>query len=198
MRITGGTFRSRILKAPRGRTTRPTPDRVREALFSSLLSQTHLEGMRMLDLYAGTGSLCLEALSRGATHATFVEQSSSALTALHHNIRSLGVAERVQVMHTSAQKGLERLQGSPPFDLIFVDPPYQEVSTGRVHGTVSLVWRGRLLSEQGYLILEHAARDIPPDFHPLTCTASKRYGDTMLSFYRSVPRAPSPGVHLAP
>src|SRR5580698_8823990 len=115
MRITGGAFRSRALRAPRGQATRPTSDRVREALFGILSSAGALDGVRVLDLYAGTGALALEALSRGASDATLVEGAREALDAIRANVKSLAVEDRVRVVAGDVREAVRRLRG--PFDL---------------------------------------------------------------------------------
>src|ERR1700723_2294722 len=98
MRITGGSLRSRAIRAPRGHSTRPTSDRVRESLFGILESAGRVEGARVLDLYAGTGALALEALSRGAARAVLVESSRDALAVVRGNVASLGMEERARVV----------------------------------------------------------------------------------------------------
>lgn len=121
MRIIAGQFRGRTLEAPKGQSTRPTGDRVREALFSMLASRVgSFEGLRVADLYAGSGALGFEALSRGAAFATFVETDPSAQAAIKANAAKLGVAERVRILGGSALA----LPRSDPFELIFADPPY--------------------------------------------------------------------------
>ena len=105
MRVTGGIFRSRALRAPRGTTTRPTSDRVREAMFSMLVSDGLIEeGARILDLYAGSGALGLEALSRGAGEAVLVEQGRDALAAIRENVEALDVADRVRVVAARVER----------------------------------------------------------------------------------------------
>ena len=133
MRITGGTFRSRPLRAPRGDRTRPTSDRVREALFSILGAHRSLAGARVLDLYAGTGALALEALSRGAAHATVVESGAEAVAALRANVHSLGLADSVRIVTTPVERAAARPSSTDaPFDLVFADPPYALVRSGKV------------------------------------------------------------------
>src|ERR1700722_18144498 len=124
MRITGGTLRSRQLQAPRGASTRPTSDRVREALFGILGSAGALAGARVLDLYAGTGALTFEAISRGATRATVVESSREALVALRANVASLGLQAHVRVVAGSVHASLARIGRDGPFDLVLADPPW--------------------------------------------------------------------------
>src|SRR5689334_16825570 len=128
MRITGGRWRSRALQAPRGMTTRPTSDRVREALFSMLVSDGLLgdeDGPRVLDLYSGSGALAFEALSRGASSAVLVEQGRDALAAIRDNARSLEAEGLVRVVAGKVDRVLEKLEG--PFGIVFVDPPYADV-----------------------------------------------------------------------
>jgi 16S rRNA (guanine966-N2)-methyltransferase len=121
VRIIAGDWRGRTLVAPQGVATRPTGDRVRETLFSMLTSRLgSLEGLRVADIYAGSGALGLEALSRGAASALFVEQNPSALAAIRANIAALGAESRTDVVARSA----ESLPKQQPFHLIFADPPY--------------------------------------------------------------------------
>src|SRR5688500_15703510 len=121
MRIIAGEWRGRKLVAPAGMDTRPTADRTRETLFSMLASRLgSFEDLRVADLYAGSGALGLEALSRGAAFACFVEQDASAVAAIRSNAATLGAGIRAQVMSRSAAT----LPASQPFDLIFADPPY--------------------------------------------------------------------------
>lgn len=153
MRIIAGQFRGRILDAPPGLATRPTADRVREALFSMLLSRIgSFEGLRVADLYAGSGALGLEAISRGAAHATFVESGPRASRAIKHNAERLGVLDRVRVFGGSATA----LPPSGPFDLIFADPPYQAGSGSQVARAVAGAdW----LASGGWMAVETAKRD---------------------------------------
>ncbi len=188
MRITGGVFRSRTLQAPRGSATRPTSDRVREALFSLLTAAGFFPGRggKVLDLYAGTGSLALEAISRGAESAVLVEDARPALACLAENVRALGVADRVSVVASHVERALARLEG--PFDLVFMDPPYAHV---RQPAFATLLNRtGVVLTEEGLCVLEHATSDavLAPD--SLTLEQHRRYGDTSLSLFRRTSREP--------
>ena len=123
MRIIAGNWRGRPLIAPKGTETRPTADRTREALFSMLVSRLGtLDGLRVLDLFAGSGALGLEALSRGAAHCTFVEQDSAALDALRTNIAKLGAAPQCDVR---AQSVMALGPAIAPYDLLLLDPPYR-------------------------------------------------------------------------
>ena len=179
MRITGGEFGSRALKAPRGSATRPTSDRVREALFSILGARGALTG-RVLDLFAGTGALGLEALSRGAEAVVFVERSREALVALQANVDALGVRGRVRVLSVPVERAGRALEGER-FDLVFADPPYADVKSGvalRALESVAVPVLG------GLLVLEHASRDAPPAIAGLAHDEARTYGDTAVSFYR--------------
>lgn len=122
MRIVSGEWRGRKLAAPEGMATRPTADRVRETLFSMLASRLgSFEQLRVADLYAGSGALGLEALSRGAAFACFVEQDPRAISAIRTNVEALGAGQRSRILARSAQA----LPPEQPFDLIFADPPYE-------------------------------------------------------------------------
>ena len=134
MRIIAGRFRGRPLQAPAGQATRPTADRVREALFSMLASRLgSFESLRVADLYAGSGALGLEAISRGAAHATFVEKDPKAQAAIKANAGKFEIAEQVRIVGGSALS-LPRSHG---FDLIFADPPYAPRSGSAVVKSVS-------------------------------------------------------------
>ena len=180
MRVTGGVFRSRALRAPRCMATRPTSDRVREAIFSMLASDGLIEeGARVLDLYAGSGALGLEAVSRGAT-AVLVEQGRDALAAIRDNVRSLDVADRVQIVGGRVERAVKDVAG--PFDIVFLDPPYADVKTP---GFVAVLEAAAgLLADQGALVLEHASGDLPPIVARLALDRTRVYGDTAVSLFR--------------
>jgi len=153
VRIIAGQLRGRMLEAPSGLATRPTGDRVREALFSMLASRVGpFEGLRAADLYAGSGALGFEALSRGAVFATFVETDGSAQAAIKGNAVRLGVAERVRIFGGSALV----LPRSEPFDLIFADPPY---APGSGSGIVKAVSDAGWLAAGGWMSVETDRRD---------------------------------------
>lgn len=183
MRITGGVFRSRALVAPRGQETRPTSDRVREALFSMLASSGAFEGTpgpRVLDLYAGSGALALEAISRGASAATVVESGRAALASIGENIRALDVESQVSVLALRVDRALPRLEGL--FDIILVDPPYAEVNSPSFRKTLGEA--ARRLENSGLFVLEHAATDEPEAPEGLIVDRRRRHGDTILSLFR--------------
>lgn len=186
MRISGGIHRSRRLVAPRGASTRPTSDRVREALFAILEARGALAGARVVDFFAGTGALGLEALSRGATFATFVESDRRALEALAHNLDALGERARARVVPLAASRAAIALAGEGA-TLVFCDPPYAELASA-VELLASAA-RGRVLGDDATVVLEHASRDAPRvDATCLQATDARRYGDTTLSFYSTLPR----------
>ena len=187
MRISGGVHRSRQLVSPRGSSTRPTSDRVREALFSILDSRGVLEGARVIDFYAGTGALGLEALSRGAAHATFVDNDRRALEALARNIDALRERPRTRVVPQAAVRAAATLAGEEA-TLVFCDPPYADVP--RADGVAKLLAAlesdpGHVLRENALVVLEHATRDklSLPAGSKLREEDARVYGDTTLSFY---------------
>lgn len=150
MRIIAGAWRGRAIEAPPGTATRPTSDRTREALFSMLASRLGtFEGLRVADLFAGTGALGLEALSRGAARCTFVETDRKAIEALRRNIDKLGAGERADVR---AQSALHGIPG--PFDLVLMDPPY-----GSGFGAQALAALGDALAPGAWISLETGARE---------------------------------------
>ena len=156
--------------------TRPTTDRVREALFSILQGRVDWDGCRVLDLYAGTGALGLEALSRGAAEVCFVESRRDAIVVLRGNVESLGVATRTRII----EKNVERVGGdfTASFDVIFVDPPYAAVPTAAQQLSE---WIAPLCA--GVLVFEHAGSSTAPEVAGLTRYDTRNYGDSALSFF---------------
>ena len=150
MRIVAGQFRGRPLESPPGLGTRPTADRVREALFSMLASRLgSFDDLRVADLYAGSGALGFEALSRGAAHVTFVEIDAKAQSAIKANAERLGVADRIRILGGSAVT----LARSDPFDLLFADPPY---APGSGSAVVKAVADADWLASGGWMSIETA------------------------------------------
>lgn len=180
--ITGGTLRSRRVPTPPGRAVRPTPSRVKEALFSILAGR--VADARVLDLFAGTGALGFESLSRGAAHVTFVERDRPTAEALRASARSLGVAERCAVIHAPAERAVTALEGR--FDLVFADPPYAEPYPAAAFGT--LRQRGAI-DAQSTVVYEHAARSAPPQDAAMRLERTARYGEVALSFLVPQPEA---------
>jgi 16S rRNA (guanine966-N2)-methyltransferase len=191
MRIIGGIYRSRKLRAAPGRSTRPTSDRVREALFSILDTAGAVAGACTLDLYAGTGALALEALSRGAKSALLVESSRATLPVLRANIRNLGLDQKAVVLAADVEANASRLADHGPFDLVFADPPWKLVDDGTTSRVLAEVARAGALSPGALVILEHAARSSTPEIAGLSLTDARRYGDTALAMYKPAILDPS-------
>lgn len=183
VRITGGANRSRTLVAPRGTATRPTSDRVREALFSILGSFDAIAGASVLDLYAGSGALALEALSRGAVHATLVESSRAALAALRANVAALALEKRTRVVAAPVERAVDLLEGER-FGLVLADPPYAEAEAAA--RTLERFAAKGLFSPGAVVVLEHSSRDAPEPAG-LDRLDLRRYGDTALSLFRNLP-----------
>lgn len=170
MRIIAGRWRGHTITAPPGHKTRPTTDRVREAWMSAI--QLDLPDARVLDLFAGSGALGLEALSRGAVHATFVERASGPVRALYANIHKLRAEEETEVIRGDALKYVAALPAGA-FDIAFADPPY---GTGEAEGLADL-FRVRPFAQQ--LWIEHRNGEPLPQ---LPDAQTRRYGDTALTF----------------
>ena len=177
MRIIAGQFRGRPLQAPPGSATRPTGDRVREALFSMLASRLGtFEDLRVADLFAGSGALGFEALSRGAAEVVFVETDPKAQAAIRDNAAKLGVADKVRVLGGSALS----LPRSEPFDLILADPPYSEGSGSAV---VKAVGDAEWLAPGGWLSVETERRDAV-DPGELSPEADRHFGKARITLLR--------------
>ena len=178
MRITGGALARRSIDAPRGSRTRPTTDRVREALFSALGSRLDLAGADVLDLFAGSGALGLEALSRGAARATFVEHHAPTLAVARRNAAALGVGDRAAFVRADALAWLRRAPGA--FDLVLADPPYGLDALAALPDAARAA-----LSPGGLFVLEHDAR------HAFDAAdgwrQSRAYGSTVVSLFENDP-----------
>ncbi len=183
MRIIGGAVGGRRIRAPHGTATRPTSDRVREALFSILGPPR--EGARVLDLYAGAGALGLEALSRGAAHATFIDRDRDALECVSENASTLGLGVRAKVQRGEAVATLARLErAGERFTWVFIDPPYASGEAVRALTTLGQP-PAPLLDEDALVIVEHDRRHAPDDaYGELSRIDRRRYGDTEVSFFR--------------
>ena len=179
MRIIAGEMRSRKIKAPEGMDTRPTADRVKEALFSILAFR--LPGARVLDLYGGSGALALEALSRGADSAVINDCSPRACRAIRENIEALGCQGRARLLQLQDGAALAALEkAGDAFDLIFLDPPYR---MDALPVCAEILKKG-LLRPDGVIIVEHG-RETPPETPPGLVLGDRReYGAAGLSFYR--------------
>jgi len=166
MRVVAGEFRGRRLAAPANRNTRPTTDRVREAIFNALTSLDVIEGALVADLYAGSGALGIEALSRGAEHCTFVESDRDALSAIHDNIATLGIGGRTRVMSGDVLALLPRIDG----DIAFADPPYDFAA-----------WPALMRSLDVSLLVAEGPSEVPAEAGWMQ-TRIKRYGRTWVTF----------------
>jgi pantetheine-phosphate adenylyltransferase len=176
LRVTGGELAGRRLRAPATRGVRPTADRVREALFARLGSW---DGARVLDLYAGSGSLGIEALSRGAARVVFVERSAAVIATLRANLAALGLEPRARVVRGDAKATLRRLaREGERFDLVLVDPPYASGEAPRV--LASLAGAG-ILARGATLVLESSRRDELATPVGLVVLDKRRYGDTKIT-----------------
>ena len=171
MRVVAGDFKGRRLHGPRGSRTRPTADRVREALFSML---GDVSGARVLDLYAGSGALGIEALSRGATSAVFVERDPQAVGAIERNLAAVGV--EAVVVRQDALRWLARAEG--PFDLVFCDPPYDSAS--RLAGP--LAERLPALTPDDARIVTESDKRHPLEL-PFPLLTERSYGDTRIAIH---------------
>lgn len=179
MRIIAGEWRGRKLVAPVGQQTRPTADRTRETLFSMLASRLgSFEGLRVADLYAGSGALGLEALSRGAAHSTFVENDRAAVKAIEANAATLGATDRIAVRATSAA-ALPKME---PFDLILADPPY---SPGSGSAVVSAAAAAGWLGEGGWMAIETKRGDVVAAPDGWAIDATRDVGRARLTLLRS-------------
>jgi 16S rRNA (guanine966-N2)-methyltransferase len=182
-RITAGAYRGRRLETPPGNATRPTSERVREALANALVAAGGLEGARVLDLYAGSGALGLELISRGADSLVLVENDRLALIALRANVATLQPPD-VQVVATDVH-GFASSPAVRPFDFVVADPPY-DVPTADLTALFDQLRSGGHLNHNADLIVERSRRSgdmIWPE--PLVGTRTKKYGDTRLCYGRA-------------
>ena len=186
MRVIAGTYRSRILNSLKGLALRPTSDRLRETLFNVLGAD--MAGSRFLDLFAGTGAIGIEALSRGASEVVFVENHAPAAALIRRNLESLGIRKGAMVLATEVVRGLEKLASKEStkgsrFDYVFLDPPY---AAARDYARVlESLGSGNLLAPGGVVIAEHRRSfALPEVVGALQCYRVLKQGDAALSFYR--------------
>jgi 16S rRNA (guanine966-N2)-methyltransferase len=190
VRVIAGSLGGRRLAAPAGHGTRPTSDRVREAIFNILGPPP--EGARVLDLFAGAGGLGIEALSRGAAHAVFVDQAKAALRCLRDNLAALGLTAATRIVAGDARRALEdldRAAAADPaagFDWIFLDPPY---ASDLADAALVRIGAGALARPGAVVVVEHDRRvALDPARGVLELADARRYGDTAVSLYRRSPR----------
>ena len=201
MRIIAGTLKGRRLESPDWEGLRPTSDKLRETLFNVLAAR--VPGARVLDGYAGTGAVGIEALSRGASHVTFVERDRRACALIEANLERCGVADGYAIIPPAVLQAIAALRegGGPPFDLVLLDPPYagpraagSETSAAHavsedIRGVLEAV--GAIVAADGIVVLEHARKRTPPAAAGvLRRTRELASGDSALTFY-SCPHSPS-------
>jgi 16S rRNA (guanine966-N2)-methyltransferase len=183
MRIVGGTFKGRTLAGPNSGTTRPTSDRVRESVFNILahgIEGLDLEGARVLDLFAGTGALGLEALSRGAKFCQFVDEDAGARGVIRNNADHLGAIGLCKIWRRDATS-LGPCAPQSPYDLVFIDPPYNK---GLGERAMQSVLDGKWLRVNGIVVLEEAEKAEIKTVAGLQPIDQRSYGDTSVRFYR--------------
>jgi len=183
-RIVAGTLGGRRLAAPPGEGTRPTSDRVREALFSSIESMVDLDGARFADLYAGSGAVGLEALSRGAAHVLLVESDNRAARTIQVNLTTLRAEPAARLVVDRVAAVLDRGPQGEPYDVVFADPPYAVTDAELTEVQQSLIDYG-WLTPDAVVVLERATRGGPVSWvDGITADRSRRYGETSLWYGR--------------
>jgi 16S rRNA (guanine966-N2)-methyltransferase len=184
-RIVAGAHGGRRIEAPPGTATRPTSDRVREALFSTLDAMTDLDGCIFLDLYAGSGAVGLEAASRGADSVLLIEADARAARTVRANIAALGLASQCRLV-TSRLPGALASPPARPYDVVFADPPYSASDAQLEQVLQALVVHGWLAAEAVVVVERSARSDPPPTVEGITPVQSRRYGETVLWYFRRV------------
>jgi 16S rRNA (guanine966-N2)-methyltransferase len=183
MRIIAGAYKGRNLKSPPSMNVRPTSDRLRETLFNVIAPR--IQDSRFLDLCAGSGAVGIEALSRGASHVTFVDRSRRSCALIESNLELCRVSEDQQVIYCSEAGEFLRQTKSEPWDIIFFDPPYKNDYLK----TLELLGTRHMLNENGVLIVEHHHKNrLPEIIGTLTRTRVLKQGDSSLSFYQKTTR----------
>ena len=180
MRVIAGKYRGHKLFVPRGRLIRPTPDMVRESIFNILGAK--VSNSRVLDLFAGTGALGLEAISRGAREAVFADKRNTSLAAINRNIQTLSLAEQCRVLKIDLERGLGRLKNeAEPFDLIFMDPPYAADLIEKILARLS---DSRLAAPQAQAVAEHDSKlNLTGSVENWRLSETRTYGRSALSFF---------------
>jgi 16S rRNA (guanine(966)-N(2))-methyltransferase RsmD len=182
MRVIGGKYRGRRLKAIEGLAVRPTSDRLRETLFNILAPQ--IKGSRFLDLCAGSGAVGIEALSRGASHVTFVDQSRRACSAIQGNLDTIGITNEATIINKDAVFALKHLTGK--FDVIFFDPPYESDVYARV---LRELGQSDLAARDAIAVVEHRAKHPPEQIYGgLEVFRTVKQGESSLAFFRRAER----------
>jgi len=182
MRIIAGSHKGRELITPKTRQIRPTTDRLKQIIFDIL--STPFKYQRVLDLFAGSGSLGLEALSRGASSATFIDNSSLAIRTISANCKLLALDEKCRIVRLDVFRALSQfIQGNESFDLVLADPPYEKMLTSKL---LQIFDSASVLMPGGILVIEHSAKDTPTmNLCHLQCIKTKKIGETAFSFYEN-------------
>jgi len=180
VRVIAGRLRGSVIRAPATGVVRPTYDRVRESVFSII--EPLLDGAAVLDLFAGSGSLGIESLSRGSSRATFIEMDKRVLSVVRENVERLGLASLCRLIGGDALAVLKRAVPGGPFDIAFVDPPY---SSGLALRALELLATSGSLADEAIVVVERASSDTLPEVvGRLDLFRSKKYGGTAVDFYR--------------
>lgn len=183
-RIIAGRYGGRRIAAPPGDQTRPTSDRVREALFSALDAMTELAGARVADLYAGSGAVGLEALSRGASHVLLVESAPRAARTIRDNIAALRAAADVRLVTAKVATAVSAPPDGPGYDVVFADPPYAVTDT-ELQTVLTRLVAGGWLAPQAVVVVERSTRGPALSWvEGITAERGRRYGETMLWYGR--------------
>jgi 16S rRNA (guanine966-N2)-methyltransferase len=193
MRVIAGNAHGRRLKAPRGLRTRPTSARARESIFSRLTVRLDFEGLRVLDIFAGSGSLGIESLSRGAAAVTFVDSSRDAVSVMRSNLGTLALLDRARIITTDVHRALAELGAArEQFDLVFVDAPYKNDVSAAVLNTLDEL---DLVARGGWVVVEQSRRAPGPPAAPagIDQINAPIIGDHRIAFYRRPETAPSQG-----
>jgi 16S rRNA (guanine966-N2)-methyltransferase len=191
MRIIAGNAHGQRLKAPRGLRTRPTSARARESMFSRLAVRIDFTDVRVLDIFAGSGSLGIESLSRGAAHVTFVDSSRDAAAVIRANLAHLGLVDRARIVVSDVRRALSDLgRAHATFDLVFVDAPFKNDMSAQV---LAMLAEFDLIAPDGWVVVEQSKRapaaPPAPEAHERTLVAT--IGDHRIAFYRRPDAAPS-------
>jgi 16S rRNA (guanine(966)-N(2))-methyltransferase RsmD len=179
VRIIAGAAGGRRLAMPKGSRTRPTSDRIKEALFNILGS---IDGKSFIDLFAGSGSVGLEALSRGASRAVFVEKSPAMAEIIGRHLLALALPGSSDIVAFDVRQGIKLLQHrEETFDILFADPPYEQ---GLIDDTLEWIAKSNLIAADGLVVMQHSVREAIHIAGPLEIVHQRRYGDTILSFLK--------------
>ncbi|HVO65742.1 MAG TPA: 16S rRNA (guanine(966)-N(2))-methyltransferase RsmD [Syntrophales bacterium] len=185
MRIIGGEAKGKHIYSPKRSQTRPTSDGIKESLFNILQD---VSGKSFIDLFAGSGNIGLEALSRGAAKVVFVEKNAAMVNGIKRNLKELGFNDKYEILATEAVKGIRQLQKRGEcFDFLFADPPYEKGFIGEI---IKCLCDGSVVSQDGIVIIQHSKREdvLGQNTDNFVLTDQRRYGDTLLSFFKITER----------